>query len=286
VESGYKIVRPVDREERWLAAQGEFEQDDSARSIRLNGFIQDITERKQLQQKIDRMERLSSLGTLAAGVAHEINQPLQVLKVTADGVVYWHDQGKTADPEKLTNGFRLVSRQVDRISTIVKRLRDFVNRSKSEQVAAVNLNDVAGQALEVFEQRLKSRDISLRRELSNEPPMVWGNSARLEEVFINLVANAMQEMELLEQVKKEIVMTTVCQNETVLLEVYNSGSNIPADVINQIFDPFFTTKINNENMGLGLSIVHSIVTAHEGHISAVNEAEGVRFRLEFPRHRE
>ena len=244
----------------------------------------DNSERKKLQKKLDRVERLASLSTLVAGVAHEINQPLQVLKVTADGMVYSHEQGKAFEADKVAEKCRRISRQVDRISNIVNRLRDFVARSHSERTGAVDLNDVRQNAVELLRERMKVHNIRLREQLSAERPTIWGNSARLEEIFINLLVNAIQAMDLIDAENKEIVITTTCQNEKVLLEISNNGPAIPEDIVNTVFTPFFTTKINQENMGLGLSIVHSIVTDHRGKISVANQEAGVSVQMEFPRH--
>jgi len=244
----------------------------------------DNSERKKLQKKLDQVERLASLSTLVAGVAHEINQPLQVLKVTADGMVYSHEQGKAFEADKVAEKCRRISRQVDRISNIVNRLRDFVARSHSERTGAVDLNDVRQNAVELLRERMKVHNIRLREQLSAERPTIWGNSARLEEIFINLLVNAIQAMDLIDAENKEIVITTTCQNEKVLLEISNNGPAIPEDIVNTVFTPFFTTKINQENMGLGLSIVHSIVTDHRGKISVANQEAGVSVQMEFPRH--
>ena len=264
----------------------------SAAVIELKGelcilsVIRDISERKKMEKEMRAMERLSSLGTLAAGVAHEINQPLQALKVTADGALYWLDKGKPIETEQAKENFSRISRSADRISSIVKRLRDFVHRSQSTDMAEVNLNDVKKGAAELLEARLKSHSITLRERLSSEPVVLWGNSGRLEEIYINLVVNAMHALDTVDKPNKEIVITTECSMEKVVLEIFNNGPPIPQDIIEKIYDPFFSTKTTNgENMGLGLSIVQSIVTEHGGHIAAINHEEGVGFRMEFPRYK-
>jgi len=267
--------------------------------LELNGelivvsIMSDITDRKQQeaenlenQQRISRLERLSSLGTLAAGVAHEINQPLQALKVTADGALYWLDKGKPIETGQAKENFSRISRSADRISAIVKRLRDFVHRSRSADLAEVNLNDVEKGAVELLEDRLKSHSILLHEVLSSEPAVLWGNIGRLEEIYINLMVNAMHALDTVDKSNKEIVITTECGMDKVYLEIFNNGPPIPQDIIEKIYDPFFSTKATNcENMGLGLSIVQSIVSEHGGHIVAINHDEGVSFRVEFPRYR-
>ena len=270
----------------WVYDSGQvIERDEKGTPVKMFGTHTDITERKLSQTRMNQMERLSSLGGLAAGVVHEISQPLQALKVTADGMVYWHDQGKAADPDKIIENCRRISVQAERIAAILKRLRSFIRQSKAENVEAVKLNDAEKQAVELFEASLKAHNITLRERLSAEQPVVLGNSGRLEEVIINLVVNAMQAMETMTMADKEIVITTSCQAEKVVLAVYNNGPAIPDEVMDKIFDPLYSTKENSENMGLGLSIVQSIVAAHEGKISVTNHDAGVSFRIEFPRYR-
>ena len=237
------------------------------------------------QKKTLRMERLASLGTLAAGVAHEINQPLQALKVTADGALYCLDNGKSVETEQTKENYRRISRSTNRISAIVKRLRDFVHRSQSADMAAVNLNDAEKGAVELLGERLKSHTITLRELLSSDPAVIWGNSGRLQEIYINLMVNALHALDTADRENKEIVITTECKMDKVVLEIFNNGPPIPQDIIEKIYDPFFSTKTTNgENMGLGLSIVQSIVSEHGGHIAAINHDDGVSFRIEFPRY--
>ena len=218
-------------------------------------------------------------------MVHEISQPLQALKVTADGMVYWHDQGKAPDLDKIIENCRRISAQGERIADILKRLRSFIGQSRSDTVEAVNLNNAEKEAIELLQQRMKAHNIALHEKLSTEPPLVWGSSGRLEEVIINIVVNAMQAMDSTGIVNKEIAITTSCLDAEVLLEVYNNGPAVSEEVMAKIFDPLYSTRANTENMGLGLSIVQSIVTAHDGRIEVVNRDEGVSFRIEFPRYR-
>jgi len=248
----------------------------------------DITESKRMEterleslKKAALMERMVSLGTLAAGVAHEINQPLQALKVTADAMNYTYSQGKSLDAEQTIENTKRIAAQADRIAKIVRRMRDFVIQSQNSSMTGLDLRDAVHDGLDMVRQRLKSHNIELV-EKTEDKQRVLGDKSRLEEVVINIVVNAMQAMEETSQQDKQIVVHTWDEGSQVILEISNNGPLIPQEVINRIFDPFFTSKISGENMGLGMSIVFSIVSSHGGAIHVRNLDSGVVFRIELP----
>ena len=256
------------------------------------GLIQDITERRQEeirrleeQKKVDMLERLASLGTMAAGIAHEINQPLQALKTTIDGMLYWYERGKPLDMEQVVQKCRRVSEQGNRIANIVKRMRDFVNGSKSDKMEAVQLDQVVMQALEMVREQLRTHGILLREDL-RAPKPVLGDRLRLEEIVINIVMNAVQALDSVEQSSKEIWLATRCEDNRIILEIGNNGPVISEQIIDKIYEPFVSSKIKENNMGLGLAIVHSIVNAHRGTIELLNTDQDVIFRIQFPAHEE
>ena len=234
------------------------------------------------QKKIALMERMASLGTLSAGVAHEINQPLQALKVTLDGMIYWYEKGKGPTLENLIDKCRHVSSHADRISRIVKQLRDFVNRSQTSHNEPVDLNDICVHALGMVQERLRVHNIRLHENFSAEPLILWGDSGRLEEVILNVVINALQALDSVSQQEKEIVITTGKTAQAIQMTICNNGPAIPNEIMAKIFDPFFSTRISSDNMGLGLAIVHSIVEAHQGTVRASNSPDGVCFTFDFP----
>lgn len=252
------------------------------------GLIQDITERKleevrrlENQKKVDMLERLASLGTMAAGIAHEINQPLQALKTTIDGMLYWYERGKPLELEQMIQKCRRVSEQGDRISNIVKRMRDFVNGSKAEKLEAVSLEAVVQQGLDLVREQLRSHGVFLRENLQKVRP-VLGDRLRLEELVVNIVMNALQALEGVEQSKKEIWLETRNEEGWVVLEIGNNGPVIAEQIVDKLYEPFVSTKLKDDNMGLGLAIVHSIVNAHNGTIALLNTEQDVIFRIQLP----
>jgi len=275
----------------WESASISILRDEAGEITNFVAVKEDITERKRLiaeqmdlQKKKAVMERMVSLGTLAAGVAHEINQPLQALKVTSDGVLYWHGKGSPPDLEKMLEGFRRISAQANRIASIVQRMRDFVNRISSEKMSEVDLNEAVRRGLDLLRERSQSHGVELIEKLEASVP-VMGDQGRLEEVVINIVVNAIHALDSVKQSPKEITISTRSDERLNYLDIGNNGPAIPADIIGKIFDPFFTSRHSGENMGLGLAIVQSIIADHGGKISVYNDKSRVVFRIELPQNR-
>lgn len=254
-------------------------------------IIQDVTQRRQAEREmleareaVARAERLSSLGIMAAGIAHEINQPLNSLKVTADSTLYWHRQGKTPGLAKIMENIEKVSRQADRIDSIIKHMRSFVRSSQCGELEPCDLSTAAEEAMSMLGAQLASHGIAVSVELAEGLPPVLANATQLEEVIINLLVNAMQSLDTTDRADKAVVLTTGRHKDEVFLEVSDNGPGISKKIKNKIFEPFFTTKPAGEGMGLGLSIVHSIVASYGGQISvkAPRRGEGVTFRIDFP----
>jgi PAS domain S-box-containing protein len=249
------------------------------------GMARDVTARKQLERQLVQGDRLAALGTMAAGVAHEVNNPLAYLMLNLEWIArklptLEHDpaglQGLTTMLDEARHG-------AERVSAIVRELRSF-SRADGETRTSVDLADVAQAAIKIagHEIRHKARIVT-----SFEPARpVWGNEARLEQVVINLLLNAAQALPETRAETNEIRVSVREDGEgRSVLEVFDNGAGIPPDVLPRIFDPFFTTKPVGEGTGLGLSICHGIVTSLGGQIAAYSEpGEGTTFRVVLPTH--
>ncbi|GAB6181426.1 hypothetical protein JCM14036_27450 [Desulfotomaculum defluvii] len=251
--------------------------------------IRDITVRKkaeadmlETQERLARVEKLASLGTMAAGIAHEINQPLNSLKVIADGMLYWHDRGRFIDVERIMGNIRKISAQARRIDDIIKHMRSFVRSEKLKSVAPCNLNEAVDDALSMIGKQLSAHGIQVVKKLQLDLPPILGQKTRLEEIVINLLINSMQSLDTLKQNNKEILCATWAEDK-VILEISDNGPGIKDEDRKRIFDPFFTTKPVGVGMGLGLSIVHTIVTSLGGQVYCKEHTgAGAVFRVEFP----
>jgi PAS domain S-box-containing protein len=240
-------------------------------------------EKQRLMEQTARAQRLASLSTISAGIAHEINQPLNTMKVIVDGMLYWHKRGRSLEQEKVLKNLQKISAQVGRVDEIIKHMRSLVGSGSATEMELCSLNEAVIGALGVLGRQLTSHKISLAKRLSKDLPGVFGNKNRLEEIVINLLVNAMQALDKAGVEEREIICCTRTAGEKVILEISDNATGISDDIKDGIFDPFFTTKETGEGMGLGLSIVQTVLSGFNGQIEAFNnEKGGATFKVELP----
>jgi signal transduction histidine kinase len=242
-------------------------------------------EDRELQSRIAQTDRLASLGTLAAGVAHEINNPLAYVLLNID-----YARSEVAEFARDSGGDRgrEVRLALDRVSEGAWRIRDIVrglrtfSRPESETTAPLQLAKVLEATLAMIQNEIR-HEARLVREFEPVPDVV-GNEARLGQVFLNLLMNALQALPEGRAAQNEIrVVVRSPTAEFVVVEVHDNGAGIPAGMRAQIFEPFFTTKPIGVGTGLGLAICHGIVTSLGGTISVESEPGfGSIFRVELP----
>ncbi|MDD4588534.1 MAG: ATP-binding protein [Heliobacteriaceae bacterium] len=256
----------------------------------LIGIIRDISERKQnelkmieARERVARAEQMASLGIMVAGIAHEMNQPLNVLKVTADSMLYWHQKGRPLTMPKLLEGMRKIAAQAKRLEEIVSQVRTYVRRDLRLKLVSCNLNDAVKGALNLMGNQFITHQIHLRKQLAPSPPLVRATQTHLEHIILNLLVNAMHSLAAVNYPVKEIGCVTNRVGENVVLEVWDNGPGINPAIRDLIFEPFFTTKSGGENMGLGLSIVRYLANELNGRVEVNTNAKGgATFRIEFP----
>ena len=236
-------------------------------------LIEDITQRMNLEEQMVQNEKLTSLGLLAAGVAHEVNTPLAVI---SNHIQMLARQLPGDDPRhKIIDK---IVKQTFRASEIVNNLLNF-SRTAAAEFTEVNLNQVIEETLSLVAHPFKTARVNVIRTLHNELPAVLGSNNRLQQVFLNLFLNARDAMPnggMLE-------VRTNSYNGAVEVEITDTGVGIPRDMQNRIFDPFFTTKASERGTGLGLSVSYGIIKEHAGKIEVRSTpGKGTSFRLEFP----
>ncbi|HEY4015660.1 MAG TPA: ATP-binding protein [Polyangiaceae bacterium] len=246
-------------------------------------MARDVTARKKLEMQLVQADRLAALGTLAAGVAHEINNPLAyvilnlewVLRKLPDSV---HDAASVAN---LLTVLEEARQGAHRVSTIVRELRSF-SRADDERRRRVDLVTVVEAAIKITGHEIRHR-AHVYTSFERVRP-IWANEGRLEQVLINLLMNAAQAMPEARAERNEIrVYVRPDAEGRAVLEVSDNGEGVPPDVLSRIFDPFFTTKPVGVGTGLGLSICHGIVSSLGGHIAVYSEpGRGATFRVVLP----
>lgn len=240
----------------------------------------DTTEERAREHQLRQTERLASLGTLVGGVAHELNNPLTGIKCFAE-MLLEENVGSADERESLT----IIRREADRAAKIVSDLRLVARQTfdgKSSERALVDLNDVVDHVLRLRKYALETRSVVVRAETAAGLATVEGNRAELEQVLVNLVVNAEQAMDG-QDGQRLLIIRTRPSSTGVCLQVVDSGPGIPPEHLGRIFDPFWTTKSPGEGTGLGLSLVHSIITEHAGTVRADSTVgRGAVFTIELP----
>ena len=246
------------------------------------GFARDVTGRREMEARLAQSERLAALGTLLAGIAHEMNNPLAYTLLGIEDAIAQLDRlaAPAEDVAKLRESLESAVHGATRVAAIIGQIRAS-SRPEVEERGPVDLRGVLESALRVTHNELHHR-ARLLTSIADVPP-VLGSAQRLEQVFLNLLVNAVQALPD-GRAENEIGVTLQSTSKgEVVIEVSDNGPGIPAEVRSRIFDPFFTTKPVGLGLGLGLSICHGIVMHHGGTITVYSTpGRGSTFRVALP----
>jgi len=262
--------------------------------------VYDITEREEINQQRRELSRLArrqeeqlvhstrlaEMGEVAAGIAHELNQPLTGIKNYAKNASYMLQQG-VGNQEEIIENLRLISGQVDRASRIISQMRELARRTE-RQMALVDVNEKLRETVEFVMPQLKLSGVEVTFALADDLPQVLGDAVRLEQVFLNLLTNARQAMQDKELRRLDIRTRHESGVDLpVVIEIADTGKGFSPEVAEKLFTPFFSTKRAGHGTGLGLSISLSIMKDHQGSIEAVGpQGEGATFTVRLPVGRE
>ncbi len=238
--------------------------------------FEDVTERLRLEDQLQQREKLSSIGLLAAGVAHEVNTPLTGVSSYTQMLLNMLPQN---DPKHAL--LEKVRRQADRATDIVNNLLNFSRTGNAAEFSTLDIHRVLDDTLQLLEPQLRRGQIEIVREYDDHLPPVLGNSVKLQQVFTNLILNA---RDSISNGNGRIVLTTHNgEEDSLTVEVADNGVGIAPDDVAKIYDPFFTTKGVGRGTGLGLAVTYGIVQEHAGHISVDSTpGQGTTFRITLP----
>ncbi|MBC2712596.1 MAG: PAS domain S-box protein [Desulfosarcina sp.] len=248
----------------------------------------DITEAIEKDAQLFQSSKMTTLGEMSAGIAHELTQPLNAIKIGNDYLKLKIEKGNPVSSEELNRMATAVTDQVQRASEIINRLREF-GRKPDFKKEPVNFNTIITDVLKIIGRQLSLNNIHVVYDLAENLPTILANPNRLEQVLFNLVTNArdaigQQPDDTGGINKRNIIIETYVGNDDVVCAVADTGSGIPDENRDKIFEPFFTTKEVGKGMGLGLAITYGIVRDYGGNITVRSKVgKGTRFEMRFKR---
>ncbi len=240
--------------------------------IAMVGIIRDITgqkEKEKLEKQLLQADKLATVGQLAAGVAHEINNPLGNISLYTQMLL------KKTEDKAIKDKLTIINDEADRAAQIVKGLLDFARQSELRK-SQIDINKEIGKVLGILKPQLKD----IRVETDLEPvPLILADSGQMQQVLMNLFTNSIQSI----TENGEIMVKTKATQNHVEISISDNGCGIPAEKLNRVFDPFFTTKEQGKGTGLGLSISYGIIKRHSGSIEVKSRAgKGATFTIKLP----
>jgi signal transduction histidine kinase len=245
-------------------------------------FIRDVTDRRSRELQLLQADKMSSIGVLAAGVAHEINNPMTSVAGYAEAL-----QRRFRDDQTLAGDQRLIEfpkyldiivREVYRCKSIIDSLQSF-SRKSDGVFGRVDLNAVIREVLELVRHQGRNKNITLVENCSSLLPIVHGDASALRQVFLNLLLNALQSIEQ----TGTVTIETEPSDAHVIARVIDTGSGIAPEMLDQIWTPFFTTKVVGQGQGLGLAVTYDIVEKHQGTIEVRSKVGGgTEFSVKLP----
>jgi histidine kinase len=247
----------------------------------------DITKRLETEQQLIQASKMATLGEMATGIAHELNQPLSVIKTASSFFIKKIDRKERIEDAVLFKMLGKIDGNVDRAAKIINHMRQFARKSDMD-FEKVQINDVLQSAFDIFSQQLKLRGIQVVWDIEEDLPRISADAGRLEQVFINLLLNARDAIEErwggqeAGPFDKKIILKTKFDRPYVACTVCDTGKGISPAIADKIFDPFFTTKEVGKGTGLGLSISYGIIKDCGGSIRVTaHESGGACFVLKF-----
>ncbi|MET0753640.1 MAG: ATP-binding protein [Pyrinomonadaceae bacterium] len=237
--------------------------------------LENVTSRIKLEETLQQSEKLSSIGLLAAGVAHEVNTPLTGVSSYTQMLLGMIPE---SDPKHAL--LQKVQKQTERASNITNNLLNFSRAGNSTDFSEIDINKLLDDTLQLLEPQLRKSQVEIVKNYAETPPKIVGNGGKLQQVFTNLIINAQDSI----RDGGRITLTTELAGEDeIIVKVSDTGEGISPENLSKIYDPFFTTKGVGSGTGLGLAVSYGIVQEHAGTIEVESElGEGTTFRLVFP----
>ena len=275
----HRVVWP-DGTVRTLLEKGDVVRDADGHPINMLGVVQDITEAKTMQAQLIQSSKMATLGEMATGVAHELNQPLNIIRMAVNNIQRKSEKN-AAGPKYLSDKLEKIDNQIVRASAIIDHMRIFGRKSDSTPMP-LGPKQIVKSTLGLVGEQLRLANIEVVSEIPDDCHCIVGHQVQVEQVLLNLIGNARDSLESNERVKKRISITVGESGKFVYIALEDNGGGIDPDDLPRIFEPFYTTKEIGKGTGLGLSISYGIINDMGGTISASNTEDGARFVISLP----
>jgi len=290
-------VRRCDGKVIWVRDSARIVRDSKGEVLYYEGAVEDITERKEAEEELKKAhrelkettaqlvhnERMTALGELTAGVAHELNQPLNNIKITSQELLRDIDKNRL-DTNTLPQSLGDLVEQVDKMAEIITHMCIFTRRLEGLHGEKININEPVNDIFILFGEQLTVHNIDVIKDLAPDLPKISGNPVSLEQVFMNLMLNARNVVEEFRESGRSIEIKSFKNNKKeVAVSFKDNGGGVALNIRDRIFEPFFTTKPPGQGTGLGLSISKKIIEEHGGKIELeVEESKGSTFTVILP----
>jgi PAS domain S-box-containing protein len=239
--------------------------------------MMDMTKAKDLEHLLTIQDKMASLGRVAAGIAHEIRNPLSGINIYLNTLKKLHHQD--GSEEKVEQILKNIQSASIRIESVIRRVMDFAKPSEPK-LTLIDINEPLTDAINLTAVTMRKSGINIETFLSNELPRSYADKNLIEEMVLNLLNNAAEAMKTMEA-GKNIAVASFVEDDHIIIQVSDSGPGVPQEIRDKILDPYFTTK--HEGTGIGLSLCHRIITDHGGSLTVSNsEFGGAEFRIKIP----
>jgi len=248
--------------------------------LKIRKLEQESAER---DRQLMRSERLAGMGRMMTAIGHELNQPLQSIKLLADSVLFWEAEQKRLPYHQVLENMSKISERVVYSNRIIKNMMQMIKGSDRIDARGLDLNEIVARTLEFYHEKIRKHDIILLIKQEKEIGTIQGSEVHIQQIIVNLVNNAISALDTVDRQGKRIIVATGEEEDRIILSIADNGPGIEEKKKEMIFNPFYSENDNKENLGMGLYVVFNFIKSHGADLKVLDREEdtGVEFRITF-----